>query len=492
MKYTGRILTTFFIFVLLIVWQITLHIFNETQFLINLLFCFVAWWLGRQYDKSKYYYEEFQYLAYHDSLTGLFNRVKFIHELEKAIANSKQKNQQLAVMFMDLDQFKAVNDTLGHNIGDQLLMQVADRLRSCIQGDGMVARHGGDEFIALIRNGSEKEGVDTAKRFLHSFEVPFLLNGVETFITASIGISLFPQHGSDVQSLIKNADLAMYDVKNKYKNNFGFYSCELEKLNKRKMMISSDLHKAIKNGEFELFYQPKIDIPSGMLIGIEALLRWNHPVFGYISPFEFIPIAEETGLIVPIGEWVLETACQQYKQWESLGIAPPNICVNVSPRQFIDELFIQKLTHILAQYHLNPENLDLEITESIAMYNLDETVSKLHQIRNLGINLALDDFGTGYSSLNYLLSFPIDEIKIDKSFIKEVLNDSKTATIFQLIISVAHNLNMKVIAEGVESKEQLEFLQSQHCDIAQGYYFSHPLPSSEIAKILISECNKTT
>jgi diguanylate cyclase (GGDEF)-like protein len=489
MKYTGRILIPSFVFIFSIVWHIFLHTLSLIQFVVTLVYCLFAWWLGRHYDKSKFYLKELQHIAYHDSVTGLLNRTKFINELEKAIANCKKRNQQLAVMFIDLDQFKGVNDSFGHSIGDELLRQVANRLICYIHEYGMVARQGGDEFIIFVE-GSEIEAANITKRILRSFEIPFMLNGIETFISCSIGISLFPQNGRETQSLIKNADLAMYDVKLKGKNYFGFYSLEIEKLNERKMLLSNELHKALKNEEFELFYQPKICISSGKVTGVEALLRWKHPLYGYIPPVEFIPIAEETGMIVPIGEWVIKAACQQYKKWGSTGIAPLHICVNVSPRQLFDERFIKQLTHLLADFQFNPACLDLEITESISMFNVDEAVSKLYQIRNLGIKLALDDFGTGYSSLSYLLRFPVDQIKIDKSFVKDVLHCQRTAAIVQAIISIAHSLNMKVIAEGVETIAQLQFLDSLNCDFAQGYYFCRPLPSHEVEPILINGCKK--
>ncbi|NRD77729.1 EAL domain-containing protein [Bacillus sp. BRMEA1] len=610
MKYKGRILITSFVFIVSIIWHTILNTLSFLQFLFTLLYCFFAWWLGKQYDKSVYYYNALQrskdevqnlfennnlilwinklneqkmemsvgvekvwgykakefegnynlwietthpddrvkincfhqqllsgtpsmcewriickngetkwlksfgnpiyfngqitklngvafdvtkrklaekkveYLAYHDSLTGVWNREKFANQLETSLDQCKQNKQQMAVMLIDIDHFKEVNDTHGHIIGDALLIQVANRLSSNIQHGRMVARQGGDEFIILIPIETKNQAAHIAEEILNSLEIPFMLHGIETHITASIGISLYPEHGKDAQSLIKYADMTMYDVKLKGRNHYGFYSLDIENINKRKMVISSGLHKALNNKELELYYQPKISITSGLVIGVEALLRWNHPDLGSISPAEFIPIAEETGLIVSIGDWVLRTACNQHKKWERIGIAPNHMCVNVSPRQFIDEQFIPKITQVLDECEFEPEKLELEITEGIAMYDFEETVSKLHQIRNLRIKLALDDFGTGYSSLSYLRRFPINGIKIDRGFINDLLQSPQTTAIVESIISIAHRLNLMVIAEGVESKEQLEILQSQNCDIAQGYYFSRPLPSNEVEKIL--------
>jgi diguanylate cyclase (GGDEF)-like protein/PAS domain S-box-containing protein len=428
--------------------------------------------------------EQIKYLAYHDELTGLANRKLFNDRLDQAILAANANQDNLAIMFIDLDQFKMVNDTLGHNFGDLLLKEVATRLTSCIREVDLVARQSGDEFILLIKNVSTKEADTFAKKILKSLDFPFMLGGNELFITASIGISLFPQHGTDAHILIKNADAAMYDVKYNGKNHFRYYSFDIEKSNQRRMMITNGLHKAIENKEFELYYQPKIDIYTNSVIGVEALIRWKHPIYGPLPPSEFIPIAEETGLILPIGEWVFRKACEHHKRWERLGIAPYNICINVSPRQFSDEQLHDKITKVLKDYDFRPNYLELEITESVAMNNIDEAIDKLNQFKELGVKLALDDFGTGFSSLNYLRSFPIDLVKIDRSFIKDILNNSQNASIVSAIIDICHSLKLIVVAEGVESIEQLEYLRTHSCDVVQGYYFCKPVPLDEIERIL--------
>jgi len=422
--------------------------------------------------------------VYHDDLTGLPNRKYFNEHLNDAIAKATTDDFSLAVMFIDLDQFKMVNDTLGHSVGDQLLKQVATRIQSCVHKGDIVARQSGDEFIILFKQNLEDKIEVIAKKILFSLKSPFILGGRELIITPSIGISVFPDHGYDGETLIKNADAAMYEVKANGKNHCRVFSSEIGKTNNRKMRFIQDLRKGIEEHEFEVYYQPKIDLTTGKVGGVEALLRWNHPYYGLVSPLEFIPIAEETGLIIPLGEWVLRTACIQYMQWVGMAIAPDNICINLSTRQFMDEHFNDKVAKIMEKYDFNPQNLALEITESVAIYNMEEAVAKLAELRGLGIKLALDDFGTGYCSLNYLRRFPIDELKIDRSFINDLLKSSENQVIVRAIISVAHSLNMKVIAEGVEQLEQLQFLHYENCDFAQGFYFSRPVPLAEIEMIL--------
>jgi diguanylate cyclase (GGDEF)-like protein/PAS domain S-box-containing protein len=422
--------------------------------------------------------------ANHDDLTGLPNRKCFGEHLNKAIKNAHLNNTQLAILFIDLDQFKMVNDTLGHNKGDQMIKQVGNRISSCVRSQDHVARQGGDEFIILIQHVKANDVDLIAERILRSLDLPFILEGNEIFITASIGISVYPQHGKDAETLIKNADAAMYEVKDNGKNDYSYYSLDIENANNRKLAITNGLHKALENGEFQLYYQPKIDISTESVKGVEALLRWNHPILGFISPMEFIPVAEDTGLIIPIGEWVLHEACRQFKEWESHGIAPKSMCINMSPKQLMDKQLISTITAILNEYNFNPEHLDLEITETVGMHNFEDAIAKLNQLKEIGIKLALDDFGTGYSSLSYLRQFPIDFLKIDRSFINEVLINCQTASIVKSIISIAHTLNLQVIAEGVETEEQLEYLREQKCDYAQGYYISPPVPNNEIEEIL--------
>ncbi|OLS33420.1 bifunctional diguanylate cyclase/phosphodiesterase [Bacillus sp. MRMR6] len=427
--------------------------------------------------------EKIIYLAYHDDLTGLPNR-KFFNEHLATTIKKASLNDKLTLLFIDLDQFKYVNDSLGHNIGDQLLNEVGKRIRNCVRNKDMVARHAGDEFIILLENVSKHESDDIADRILSSLAAPFFIKEHEIFISASIGISIYPTDGRDSATLIKNADVAMYNAKDYGKNNYKYYSLDIENSNHRKISIINGLHKALENKEFELYYQPKIITSSQSVYGVEALLRWNHPKHGPISPAEFIPIAEETGMIIPIGEWVLQEACKNYKEWELQGIAPQSLCINLSPRQLRDPQLLNKIKLILEEHHFIAQHLEIEITESVAIDNFEDTISKLNQIRETGIKVALDDFGTGYSSLNYLRQFPIDALKIDRTFINEVMVNSQTAAIVKSIISIAHSLQLPVIAEGVETEEQFNFLYDLDCDFLQGYFISPPVPMSKIEDIL--------
>jgi diguanylate cyclase (GGDEF)-like protein/PAS domain S-box-containing protein len=427
--------------------------------------------------------EKIKYLAFHDHLTCLPNR-KLFHELLDTTIKNAHLNENHAILFIDLDQFKIVNDTLGHGNGDLLLVEVAKRISSYIRMDDIVARHAGDEFLILLKNISTAETENFAKRILQSIEAPFFIQENEIFISASIGISMYPLHGTDPETLIKNADAAMYEAKFYGKNNFKYYSLVIERANNRKMTIINGLHRALENKEFELYYQPKIITSSKSVVGVEALLRWKHPIHGSISPAEFIPLAEETGIIISIGEWVMREACKKYKDWELLGIAPEYLCINLSPRQLRDPQLLKKVTNIINEHHFIAQHLEFEITESVAIDNFEDAFHKLKQIREIGVRVALDDFGTGYSSLSHLRQFPIDSLKIDRSFIKDFISDSQTAAIVKSIISIAHSLNLPVIAEGVETEEQFQYLYDLHCDYIQGYFISPPVPVNEIEIIL--------
>ena len=427
--------------------------------------------------------EKIKYLAYHDDLTGLPNRKFFNEHLNTTIKNAKW-NDTFTLLFIDLDRFKIVNDSLGHNIGDQLLNEVGQRIKSSVRSQDIVAHHAGDEFIILIENVSKDETDIIAERILSSLEAPFFITGNEIFISASIGISSYPVDGSNSETLIKNADTAMYDAKYYGKNNSKYYSLDIENANNRKMSIINGLHKALENKEFELYYQPKIITSSQSVYGVEALLRWTHPKLGPISPAEFIPLAEETGLIIPLGDWVMQEACKNFKDWEVKGFAPQCVCINISPRQLRDPQLLNKIKNILEEYHVIPQHFEIEITESVAIDNFDDTISKLNQIRKTGVRVALDDFGTGYSSLNYLRQFPLDALKIDRTFIHEVMFNSQTAAIVKTIISIAHSLNLPVIAEGVETEEQFNFLYDLNCDFIQGFLISPPVPLNKIEEIL--------
>lgn len=444
----------------------------------------VALAISRDIRERKKAEEKIKYLAFHDSLTNLLNRSSFNRHLNKAIENVSSTTEKLAVLFLDLDRFKVVNDRLGHHIGDLLLVEVAKRLKRCIKETDIVARQGGDEFIILLHHVNHSVIEEIAHKMIKEINKPFIIEGHETFTSPSIGISIYPNDGVDSATLIKNADTAMYEVKTSGKNNYQYYSSEMNEQNKRKMQLESSLRNALNRNELTLYYQPKINIHTKQLMGVEALLRWNSKEHGFVSPAEFIPIAEESGLIIPIGEWVLKTACTQNKQWQDLGYESINISINLSARQFQQNNLIPMIKEVLNETGLNPKHLYLEITETMAMANLNQSIDKLEQLKQLGISLSLDDFGTGYSSLNYLKKFPLDVLKIDKSFIHDIISDEQSTAIVKAIISVSKSLDLTVVAEGVETIEQLEVLKSEKCDLAQGYFYSPPIPAHELEKML--------
>lgn len=348
----------------------------------------------------------------------------------------------------------------------------------------MVARQGGDEFIIFLNEVTVHETNKIVAKILRTLSYPLMLGGEETFITASIGISKYPLDGTDTETLIKNADTAMCRAKEIGKNNYCYYYEELDETKENRLVMSNSLRKAVENQELELFYQPKIDFSINRMVGVEALLRWKNPDFGMVSPAVFIPLAEETGVIVEIGEWVLRTAIEQNKEWQELGFSPISVSVNLSARQFLQNDLVNKIEQLLSEYELAPLHLTLEITETMAMHNLQQSIQKLEQLKSLGVGLSLDDFGTGFSSLSYLKKFPIDELKIDQSFIRGVIENSQDASIVKAIMSIAKSLNLTVVAEGVETKKHIEFLVEQQCDQAQGYYFSKPVTSDEIENLL--------
>lgn len=438
--------------------------------------------VGRDITERKKAEKTIETMAYYDSLTGLPNRNKFRQHLNHII--NQEDGQMVAVLFLDLDRFKMINDTKGHTVGDLLLQKVAERLKIAVRNEGMVSRQGGDEFIILLENTNKEKVTKTAQRILDAFSSSIDLDHQEFFITPSIGISLYPKNGKDEETLIKHADTAMYLAKEQGKNNFQFYTPILDGLSLRKMELENGLRKALEQNHLLLHYQPQVDISTGEMVGIEALVRWPHPEHGYISPAEFIPLAEETGLIVPLGKWVLKEACQQMKNWHELGERAIPIAVNISVRQIQDEAFVEYIKHILSEVGLEAQYLELEITESI-MQNIEKSTKILNQLKEIGVKLSIDDFGTGYSSLSYLKHLPIDTIKIDKSFVDDIVNHSSQGTMVKAIIDMGHNLKFMVIAEGIETKEQVQYLKENGCHIGQGYYFSRPLPASEINDIFI-------
>jgi diguanylate cyclase (GGDEF)-like protein len=450
--------------------------------------------LVRDISERKRSEEQIRRLAYCDSLTGIPNRQAFLETLERELHRSKVGNKKFAVLFMDLDAFKRINDTLGHNVGDHLLKIVSERLRETIRPSDLVARGdqshnlarlGGDEFTILIPDLDRVENaLNVAQRVKDAMRRPFLIDGNEIFVTASIGISLFPEDGDDCDSLLKYADTAMYHAKNCGKNNAKLYSSSLTMQIMSHVKLEVGLRKALKNEELYLLYQPQIDVRSSEIVGVEALVRWRHPERGIISPTEFIPLAEETGLIVPIGEWVLRTACIQARQWQKATKRSLRMAVNLSAKQFKDENLAQIVVSALNDTGLDPRLLELELTEGTLMDDARATMATLEQLRAIGVFLSIDDFGTGYSSMNYLKRFDVRALKIDKSFICGLPQDSENAAITRAIIAMAHGLKMIVVAEGVETDEQLLLLEEYGCDLVQGFYLGHPSPQEAITLML--------
>jgi diguanylate cyclase (GGDEF)-like protein len=386
---------------------------------------------------------------------------------------------------MNLDRLKVINDSLGHEAGDVLLCLVADRLRIQLREGDSLARVGGDEFVVLIENYDNSIALSAcAQRLVEQLSIPYLLGKKDCHVTVSIGISTFPADGSDSQTLIKAADVAMYRAKETGRNNYQYYLPSMNVHTLERLELESDLRRALERGEFFLHYQPKVEISSGLIIGVEALLRWKHPLRGLVPPLEFIPLAEETGLIVPIGEWVLATACARIKAWQGRELPKLSVAVNLSARQFADTMLLAKLTRIIHASGLDPSLLELEITESVVMSNAEGAVSVLEKLKSIGVQIAIDDFGTGYSSLAYLKRFPIDILKVDRSFIRDIPADSGDMKITRAIIAMAHSLRLKVVAEGVETAAQLQFLRSQCCDAVQGYFLYRPLREDELAAVL--------
>jgi diguanylate cyclase (GGDEF)-like protein len=429
--------------------------------------------------------DQIKQMAFFDSLTTLPNRTLLYQRLEHAITRRRGDGHQLAVLFMDLDRFKIINDSLGHAAGDVLLRHVGERLRKQVREGDTVSRMGGDEFVILVENFEHVSAVSSlAEQLVGQISTPYLLEDKDCHVTASIGISVFPVDGKDSQSLLKMADIAMYRAKDLGRNNYQYYSPSMNVHTLERLEFESDLRHALERDEFVLHYQPKLDIVTGHITGTEALLRWNHPRRGLVAPNDFIPLAEETGLTGPIGEWVLATACARNKAWQDQGFTNLTVAVNLSARQFADPKLLSKLTCIIQSSGMDTSTLELEITESMVMTHGASAVEVLEALKAIGVHITIDDFGTGYSSLAYLKRLPIDSIKIDRSFIRDVPGDSGGAKITRAIIALAHSLKLQVIAEGVETEAQLAFLRSLHCDEFQGFYLYRPLPETEIDGVL--------
>jgi diguanylate cyclase (GGDEF)-like protein/PAS domain S-box-containing protein len=430
----------------------------------------------------KYAHEQIEYQAYHDVLTGLPNRLLFRDRISIALAHARRTGRTVAVMFLDLDQFKLVNDTLGHTVGDRLLQAIGARLVSCVRGEDTVARMGGDEFTILLSDLIDRRGAATvALKILDAVRHPVTVDQHELFVSTSIGISVFPDDGDDAEMLLKNADRAMYHAKELGRDNFQYATANE---GEGRLALERGLHRALDRGEFVVHYQPMVEIAGHTVVGAEALLRWNHPERGLIAPEEFIPVAEETQLIVPIGEWVLRTACAQMKQWHDAGHTSLRIAVNLSPRQFQHRELTTTVEKVLHDTGLPATCLELELTESTAMQNVDLSLSVLNRLKDMGIRISIDDFGTGYSSLSYLKRFPVDTVKIDQYFVRDVTADAGDTAIISAVISMARALNLRVVAEGVETEEQLAFLRREECAEMQGFLYSEPLPALEFERAL--------
>jgi diguanylate cyclase (GGDEF)-like protein/PAS domain S-box-containing protein len=436
--------------------------------------------------------EKIRYQAMHDLLTGLPNRTLFNEQLSVSLTQACNSQSMLAVMFLDLDRFNTINDTLGHAVGDRLLQEVAKRLSSCLRQNDILARWGGDEFTLLVsQTNSADEVAKIAQRLLNVLKPAFNLEGysqacrsTSLHISSSIGITLYPQDGEDAETLLRNADAALHRAKQQGRNNFQFYTAAMNSQACELLVLENELHHALKRREFVVYYQPQVNTTTGEITGMEALVRWQHPKFGLVAPDKFIPLAEETGLIVPIGEWVLKTACAQNKAWQDAGLPPLRVAVNLSVRQFQQPLLLNIVSQTLQETGLSPQFLDLEITETIAMQNVELTKAILSELHQMGVYLSIDDFGTGYCSLGYLKQFPLHTLKIDKSFVRDLATDPQNAGIINAIMMLGRGFNLRVIAEGVETEAEKDCLLSFQCEEMQGYLSSPPLPAEEATKLL--------
>ncbi|HYI12393.1 MAG TPA: EAL domain-containing protein [Thermoanaerobaculia bacterium] len=429
--------------------------------------------------------QQIEYQAYHDALTGLANRRLFQEHLSLALALAQRRKSLVAVLFLDLDHFKVVNDSLGHTVGDELLREVARRLKSAVREGDTVARVGGDEFTIVLQELPRRDGADeVARKVLRTLAEPMEISGNRLYVTTSIGVTLFPDDGDDAEALLKNADTAMYRAKADGRNTYHLATRELSRSTHERMTLESGLHRALESGEFELLYQPQVETDDMNIVGMEALLRWNHPDRGVIAPEQFIAVAEERGLILPIGEWVIRKACHGARRFHDLGVPHFRVSVNLSARQFRDPSLLSIVESAIAEARIDPHTLELEITETVAMEDVALTMSTLAQLRKRGVTIAIDDFGTGHSSLSYLKRFPIDALKIDRGFVFDLPDGFEDAAIVSSIIQLANGLGLRVVAEGVETREQLDFLRESGCREVQGFYFSYPVALEEVERLV--------
>ncbi|PEW03925.1 GGDEF domain-containing protein [Bacillus cereus] len=445
---------------------------------------FGSYVMVKDITRMKKQQDEINYLAFHDTVTEIGNRIFFQQELEKSIEHARKTQGEFGLLYIDLNRFKTINDTLGHSIGDSVLKEVAKRFRTCLSPAMPLARIGGDEFAIIVHNHTEQQLLDLCETLFRITEEPFVVNQHSFYLSLSIGIAVYPFGGINTTTLLQHADIAMYSAKEKGNNAVCMYDETLSKKITRQLRLEQDLPKALENNELFLLYQPQVDSKTGMVIGAEALIRWQHPELGLISPFEFIPIAEETSQIIPIGKWTLQEACRQLKKWHSAGYANLKMGINLSAIEFEQKDFVQAIISTIEEVGVPASSIDLELTERIAMVDEKETLSKLKVLKSYGVHLSIDDFGTGYSSLAYLPLYPIDTLKIPREFVNRIENSTDGNEIIHTIISLAHTLNMKVIAEGVETKGQLTVLQRNACYLIQGYYYSKPVSEDEFIKFL--------
>jgi diguanylate cyclase (GGDEF)-like protein/PAS domain S-box-containing protein len=446
---------------------------------------------ARDITERKVAQERVQYLAYYDDLTGLPNRTLLQDRLAKALAGARRHKQKIALLFLDLDRFKDINDSLGHSVGDLLLKGLAERLKRWAREQDTVARLSGDEFVLMLTHVKDVPDVAVAaERLMDVITAEFVVQGHTLSVSCSVGISIFPEHGMDAETLIKNADAAMYCAKDNGRNSFRFFTADMNAQVVERLTLERSLRLALDKRELFLVYQPQVDIASGRISGLEALLRWQHPELGLVPPDKFIRVAENSGLILPIGEWVLRTACAQARKWQEEGLPAVTMAVNVSAVQFRQEDFCDLIKRVLHETGLAPQYLELELTESLLLANAELTLSVVHELRDMGVTLAIDDFGTGYSSFSYLKQFRVNKLKIDRSFIRDIALNPDDAAITTAIISMAKSLHLKVIAEGVEDEAQMSFLRAHQCDEIQGYYFSKPLAVDKAADKLRGDSPK--
>jgi len=441
--------------------------------------------VARDISERKDAEQTINFQAYHDLLTHLPNRALFKDRLNLAVAQAKRSCHQMAVMFLDLDRFKLVNDTLGHIYGDELLQQVSQRLQRCLREGDTLARFGGDEFTLLLPEIEDKNDAKViAKKIIENMREPFVIEGHEVYVTISVGISMYPNDGTSMDSLVKNADIAMYHIKGHGKNDYQFFCREMNEASMQRLSLERDMRKGLESEQFELYYQPQVDAITGQIVAVEALLRWQHPTLGLISPTDFIAVAEETGLILPLGEWVVRKACSVLRNWRDMGIMDVRMAINLSSMQIEHKSFVGIVKDVMQKYRLAGHDLEMEITENLIMQDMENAIKKLVQLNELGIQIAIDDFGTGYSSLSYLQKLPIHTLKIDRSFVHEIQEGAEDACIVDAVIAMAKGLKLNLIAEGVETEYQVDYLREKGCGEIQGFYFGVPAPEEETVALL--------